>query len=43
MALGRALPQRLKNPLMIKTPGSHEALFTRPADLADAFVRAGAA
>ncbi|MDX3640433.1 alpha/beta fold hydrolase [Streptomyces sp. MB09-02B] len=33
-------PQRLKNPLMIETPGSHEALFTRPAELADAFVRA---
>ncbi|GAA4029152.1 alpha/beta hydrolase [Streptomyces sp. NBC_01352] len=35
----RFLP-RLKNPLVIETPGSHEALFTRPAELADAFIRA---
>lgn len=33
-------PQRLKNPLLIETPGSHEACFTRPVELADAFLRA---
>ncbi|MGW0710665.1 alpha/beta fold hydrolase [Streptomyces sp. NPDC002643] len=33
-------PGRLKSPLFIETPGSHESCFTRPAELADAFVRA---
>lgn len=27
-------PRRLKDPLLLETPGSHESLFTRPADLA---------
>ncbi|RSM70689.1 alpha/beta hydrolase [Actinoplanes sp. ATCC 53533] len=33
-------PQRLGNVPVIETPGSHEALFTRPAELAAALVKA---
>lgn len=39
-AWAERFPQRLKNPLVIETPGSHEGCFTRPAELAGAFVRA---
>ena len=33
-------PSRLADPLVVDTPGSHEANFTRPTELADAFLRA---
>lgn len=36
-------PQRLKNPLVMEAPGSHEGCFTRPAELAGASIRACAA
>ncbi|MER6122156.1 alpha/beta hydrolase [Streptomyces sp. NPDC001795] len=39
-AWAERFPQRLKNPLVIETPGSHESCFTRPVELADAFIRA---
>lgn len=42
-AFAERFPQRLKNPLVLEVPGSHEGCFTRPAELADAFIKACAA
>ncbi len=33
-------PSRLPGAVLVETPGSHESNFTRPAELADAFLRA---
>ena len=43
LAWADRFPQDLKNPLVLEAPGSHEGCFTRPAELADAFVRARSA
>ncbi|HWE92225.1 MAG TPA: alpha/beta fold hydrolase [Pseudonocardiaceae bacterium] len=36
----KRFPKRLDNPVLVHTPGSHEGCFTRPAELAEALIKA---